>query len=96
MSSRCYEAAEKVMDLYQCGELDRKRLDNSVLLAIHATYFDFLYNYNVMQQEGEVYDVLNNICIERKRPERRQNKKEKKVRVYVENLYNYYLQVCET
>ncbi|CAB4032558.1 Hypothetical predicted protein, partial [Paramuricea clavata] len=53
MSPRCYEQAQKLMDLYQAGQLDRARHNNTVLLVIHATYFDFLYTYNVMEQEDE-------------------------------------------
>ncbi|CAB4028081.1 Hypothetical predicted protein [Paramuricea clavata] len=80
MSPRCYQLAQKVMDMYQSGQLKRKRSDDSVLLAVHATYFDFLYKYNVLEQEDDVYALLNNICIERKRPERRQNSgKERKL-----------------
>ena len=78
MSGRCYEAVQKIMDLYESGQLERKRT-GSVLLAIHATYFDFLCNFNVLEQEEEVYQLLNNICLKGCRPSRRQNNREKKV-----------------
>ena len=79
MSERCYDLAQKVMDLYQSGELDRKRSKDSVPLAVHATYFDFLYHFNVVEQEEEVFQLLSTICKDKKRPERRQNKWKAKV-----------------
>ena len=66
------------MELYEDGKLDRKWAHNK--LAIHATYFDFLYNFNVREQEDEVFGLLNNIFLDRKRPERRQNKQGHKVK----------------
>lgn len=88
MSLRCYQLTNEIIDMYQAGKLERKRSDEtSVSLAIHATYFDFLYNFNVIEQEEEVYELLNKIRLEKRRPERRQNKKERKVRILFQNFY---------
>ena len=79
MSERCHKTAQKVIAMYQSGHLERKKTGN-LSLAIHATYFDFLFNVNVRKQEEEVYKRLSDICVKHCRPERRQSKSEGKVK----------------
>ena len=71
ISERCYKTVQNVMDMYQSGVLQRKKTSDFPL-AIHATYFDFLYNFNVMEQEDEVYQLWASFeRLEQCRPVRR-------------------------
>lgn len=75
MSPRCYSLAQQIMDLFQSGQLERKRKNDQTSLAVHASYFDFLYNYNVTENEEEVFKLLNEVISDKKRPNRKIIKK---------------------
>ena len=81
MSPRCYELAKKIIALFEAGKMERER-KKGAMLTMHSPYFDFLYNINVRDMEGKVYEMLENVITEKKRLPRQTAHNEQQAKQY--------------
>ena len=83
MSPRCYSLAEKTMDMYEGGELEKKKKKESTIITIHGSYFNFLYNVDPLKNEDEMCHVLQDLVQNKRKSGRKTvegNKSTPKVR----------------
>ena len=59
------------MDMYEEGELEKKKKKEDTIITVHGSYFNFLYNVDPLKDEDEMCRVLQDLVENKRKPGRK-------------------------